>query len=521
MSVVAAGKRLRVDRGEDFVLAEEPGEGGNAREREAADEERRRRDRHDAAQAPEPSHVDDPSHRVHDGACAHEEQGLEEGVGDEVEDRGGEPEERARSEAHEHVAELADRRVGEHPLQVVLHRRDEARQEGGHGPHERNSDERPRAGLEERGAAGHEIDARRHHRGSVDEGACGGRPLHGVGQPDVKRGLRALAARRQEQTEADRRADGAADDPARLLQACHSEHARLKAPIGERHVVEIERAVGQPDEEHRDREAEVADAVDEERLLCGSGGLRLAEPESDQQVAAGPDRLPEDVDDEKIRRAHEHRHREDEEGDEREEPGVVGIVVHVADRVDGDEQADARDEREHRRRERIEPQLDRDGERNRRGRSAGTRRGERRAGGNGRGRGNDRVVDGGPVPERGGAVEPLCRLERGVGGVGGPVAGVGPMGCNLMGCNRMGRQQQHDGRHGRAGDADDRRQVCAVAEPSAKEHGQDRRGERQGGHEGLQGRGAHGHREGGCLGFRRARARAVHPRRSRAERLPA
>ena len=46
--------------------------------------------------------------------------GLEEGVGEEVEHR---RRPRADAERHHHVAELADRRVGEHLLDVVLHER--------------------------------------------------------------------------------------------------------------------------------------------------------------------------------------------------------------------------------------------------------------------------------------------------------------------------------------------------------------------------------------------------------------
>ncbi len=69
---------------------------------------------------------------------------------------------------------------------------------------------------------------------------------------------------------------------------------RPRAAAGQR-VVEVERAVGRPDQEHAQGEAEVADAIDQKRLLAGRGRRGLLVPEADQQVAAQPDRFPEHV----------------------------------------------------------------------------------------------------------------------------------------------------------------------------------------------------------------------------------
>ncbi len=100
------------------------------------------------------------------------------------------------------------------------------------------------------------------------------------------------------------------------------------------------------DEDRHDpeREPDVADAVDDERLLRREGRGALAEPEADEQVARQADQLPGHEDQQPRVGEDQHQHAEHEEVQVGEEPPVARVVAHVADRVDVHEQADRRDD---------------------------------------------------------------------------------------------------------------------------------------------------------------------------------
>ena len=85
---------------------------------------------------------------------------------------------------------------------------------------------------------------------------------------------------------------------------------------------------------------------------CGRGRPRV--PEADEQVGAEADRLPEDVEEQEVAGQHQHRHREHEQVQVREEARVAGVVVHVADRVEVDQEADAGDDQQHDAGERVD-----------------------------------------------------------------------------------------------------------------------------------------------------------------------
>ena len=115
-----------------------------------------------------------------------------------------------------------------------------------------------------------------------------------------------------------------------------------------------ERDEGQHD---RERHADVADAVDHERLLGRGGRGRLVLPEADQQVRRQADALPAEEQAEVVLGQHQHQHRGDEQVEVAEEPAPAGVVRHVADGVDVDQRADAGDQQQEQRRQRVVEQV--------------------------------------------------------------------------------------------------------------------------------------------------------------------
>ena len=80
-----------------------------------------------------------------------------------------------------------------------------------------------------------------------------------------------------------------------------------------------------------------------------------------------PDALPAQERQQEARAEHEHEHRRREQVQVREEPREAGVAVHVPDRVQVDQRADAGDEQDHRRRQRVDEEAEVDAERRRPG----------------------------------------------------------------------------------------------------------------------------------------------------------
>ncbi len=120
----------RIGHLEDHVLGIVAGEDREAGQRQAADPHHHIGGLDVLPQAAHVAHVllaaDGMDHR----AGAEEQQGLEEGMGEQVEDRGRIGRDAQREE---HVAELRAGRIGDHALDVVLRQADGGGEEGGRG----------------------------------------------------------------------------------------------------------------------------------------------------------------------------------------------------------------------------------------------------------------------------------------------------------------------------------------------------------------------------------------------------
>ena len=114
------------------------------------------------------------------------------------------------------------------------------------------------------------------------------------------------------------------------------------------------------DQDGRDDQRHVADHLGDERLAGSQHRALPLVPEADQQVAGERHRGPADDQDDHVGGQHQERHREDEEVHVAEEPRHPRVVLHVADRVDVDQQADPGDDQQHQHRELVDGDVDRD-----------------------------------------------------------------------------------------------------------------------------------------------------------------
>ena len=117
---------------------------------------------------------------------------------------------------------------------------------------------------------------------------------------------------------------------------------------------ELDRAELEEDQRDADRERQVGDPVDDERLDRGGAGGRPVIPVADQQIGAEADALPAEEQLRQVVGGHQHQHGEGEQRQVGEEAVArAGFVAHVADRIDMDQHRHERHHRHHHGRQRV------------------------------------------------------------------------------------------------------------------------------------------------------------------------
>ena len=249
---------------------------------------------------------------------------------------------RARAHAQDHVAQLADGRVGQHLLDVGLGEGDQGGEEGRGRADHRDDGLGCRSLVVQDVGAGDHVDARRHHRRGVDQRRDGRGAGHGVGQPDVEGYLGRLANGSDEQQQRNRR-----------------DHRRANGqPLGRReHIGEVKAAEGDKNKHDAQREAKVADTVDDKRFATGRGVVGVGEPERDEQKGAEANQFPPHEEQQIVRAQHQDEHRDDKQVQVGKEAGIARVVGHVAHGVEVDQEANARDDEQHQARQRVHQEL--------------------------------------------------------------------------------------------------------------------------------------------------------------------
>ena len=202
--------------------------------------------------------------------------------------------------------------------------------------------------LEQRRQARHHEDAGGHHGRGVDQGRDRRRAFHRVRQPGVQEELRRLAHGADEQQQAGerQRVPVVAEEVECVLPASSAARGKIAA--------KRDRAEQHEDQEDAEREAEVADAVDDEGLDGGGVGGGLLVPEADQQIGGEAHAFPAEEQLHEVVGRHQRQHGEGEQRQIGEEARPVRILGHVADGVEVHERRDRGDHDQHHRRQRVD-----------------------------------------------------------------------------------------------------------------------------------------------------------------------
>ena len=149
--------------GEEHLLGEKAVQQRDACHRSGGDHRQRRRDRHEPPQAAQATDVARAGFVVDDPG-RHEQRRLERRMVHDVEDRGDLPERRVETDEQRDQPEMADRRVGEQPFQVLLENSDERAENEGDQPC-RSHEPQPFIGSSQRRPEPHQKEHAGFHHG--------------------------------------------------------------------------------------------------------------------------------------------------------------------------------------------------------------------------------------------------------------------------------------------------------------------------------------------------------------------
>ena len=110
---------------------------------------------------------------------------------------------------------------------------------------------------------------------------------------------------------------------------------------------EVQRTKCPEQQKHPQHEAEIADAVDDERLLARVRRRLLQEIKPDQQVAAQPHAFPAHKQQHIVRRQHQDEHEKHEQVQIGEEAVIALFMRHVTRGINVNQETDAGDHQQH------------------------------------------------------------------------------------------------------------------------------------------------------------------------------
>ena len=291
-------------------------------------------DRQRAGHGHEPPQVAQPAHvagagLVVDDAGGHEQRGLEGGVVEDVEHTGHHRHRRGQAEQQGDQAQVRDRRIRQHALEVVLEdRMPRTQQQGGRTDAGDHVEEQVGAG-QRRMQPRQQEHAGLHHRGRVQVGRHRGGRGHRVRQPEVQRELRALG-----------------EHPGQHQR----QHPRIQFAgadriAGGQHHVQVVAAGDAPDQQHATEQGQAATTGDGQGHARAFTRILALVPEADQQERADAGQFPEHHQQQQVAGDHHAQHRAHEQQQAAEESrravlaGQVIVRVHHHQRADRQHQA--------------------------------------------------------------------------------------------------------------------------------------------------------------------------------------